>query len=206
MLVAAALLGMYTGCTTTKACQRAAIDTRVSFGEETPRVRHVLVAYATRTGSTASMARVIGASLGRRGFRTDVVSVCDHPSPAGYDALVIGSAVNGGRWLPEAMAFLDENLAAIRGVPVAVFTVHAMNLGGDAKSIAGRRAYLDLVHQRIVPVDEVWFPGVVPPQVESSFFNRWIYRAFGGGCEGDCRDWSAVSAWAEKVHAQLPAR
>jgi menaquinone-dependent protoporphyrinogen oxidase len=178
----------------------------MSLGMDVPDARRVLVVYASRTGSTAEIAQVMGATLAMRGWRTDVVSVCDRPLVTGYDAVVLGSAVHGGKWLPEAIAFIEENVAALRRVPVAVFTVHGMNLGSDAERVAARRAYLDLVRTRIAPIDEVWFAGVVPQPVKSNFLALWMYRAAGGGCEGDCRDWSAIRAWAEQVHRERAGR
>lgn len=202
-LVSASATVLCSACATPKACQSTPIDTRpMSLGNRSPGIRRVLVAYATRTGATAEIAQVIGAELAMRGWRSDVESVCDHPAVAGHDAVVLGSSVHGGKWLPEAMTFIDANVAALSRVPVAIFTVHGMNLGSDAESAAARHKYVDAVRTRITPTDAVWFAGVVPRPVESNFLALWIYRAAGGGCEGDCRDWSVIRAWAKRVHSE----
>lgn len=200
-LVGASMVALCSACATPKACQHTSADTRpTTRGNKKPGTRSVLVAYASRTGTTAEIAQVIGAALAKRGWRSDVVSVCDHPAVVGQDAVVLGSAVHGGKWLPEAMGFIDKNHAALRTVPVAIFTVHGMNLGNDAESVAARRKYTDDVRTRITLTDEAWFAGVIPRPVESNFLALWIYRASGGGCEGDCRDWKAIRAWANRVH------
>lgn len=64
--------------------------------------RRILVGYATRNGSTTGVAEKIGETLGERGYSVDVVPLKERSSPEGYDAVVLGSAVNGGQWLPEA--------------------------------------------------------------------------------------------------------
>jgi menaquinone-dependent protoporphyrinogen IX oxidase len=93
--------------------------------------KRVLVAYATRTGSTVGVAAEIGKTLEERGFAADVKPLRERPSLEGYDAAVIGSAVNGGTWLPEAMNWVESNASTLCKLPVAVFCVHGMNPGTD---------------------------------------------------------------------------
>lgn len=64
--------------------------------------KRILVTYATHTGSTVDVAAAIGETLGARGFAVDVRPVKENPSVDGYQAVVMGSAVNGAKWLPEA--------------------------------------------------------------------------------------------------------
>lgn len=67
----------------------------------------ILVSAASKRGSTAQIATRVGEAL-RSGLPADaVVDVCaaaqvDEVTP--YDAVVLGSAVYMGRWLPEARA------------------------------------------------------------------------------------------------------
>jgi menaquinone-dependent protoporphyrinogen oxidase len=53
----------------------------------------ILVAYASRAGSTAEVAEVIGRVLREGGPEVDVCPVGAVHSLAGYDALVFGSAI-----------------------------------------------------------------------------------------------------------------
>ncbi len=52
-----------------------------------------LVAYASRTGSTAEIAAEIGKTLSACGFAVDVLPIREKPQLDGYQAVVIGSAV-----------------------------------------------------------------------------------------------------------------
>jgi menaquinone-dependent protoporphyrinogen oxidase len=52
----------------------------------------VLIVYASRYGSTQGIAERIAATLRRQGVETTVTPVHDAGDPAGYDAVVIGSA------------------------------------------------------------------------------------------------------------------
>jgi menaquinone-dependent protoporphyrinogen oxidase len=161
--------------------------------------KRVLVGYATRTGSTVGVAEAIAETLGERGFTVDLKALKERPALDGYDAVVLGSAVNGGQWLPEALRFAESNSAALRSIPTAIFSVHIMNLGADDKARAKRRAYHDAVQRLVTPSDEGFFAGKGPTADDTSLIARWAFKAFGGGGEGDCRNWNAIRAWAHNT-------
>lgn len=156
----------------------------------------VLVGYATGTGYTTGVADAIGRTLAERGYDVDVRPLDENPSATEYDACVIGSAVNGGRWLPAAMSWLESSADVLRERPVAAFCVHSMNGGGDAKQTRKRLAYLDGVRTVLTPVAEGFFLGKGPTAEDTSGIARWAFKAFGGTAEGDARDWDAIRAWA----------
>ena len=161
--------------------------------------KRVLVGYATGTGSTTGVAEAIGKTLGERGFAVDVRPMKERPPVEGYDAVVLGSAINGGQWLPEAVAYLEANQKALGEVPVSLFCVHAMNCGPDPKKTRRRLAYLDKERALVTPADEGFFAGQGPTGANSNALTRWAFRTFGGDVEGDGRDWDAIRAWAERV-------
>lgn len=159
----------------------------------------ILVTYATRTGSTVGVAAAIGEELGKRGFSVDVSPVSENPALEGYAAVLMGSAINGGQWLPEALAYVEQHREALQEKVLAVFCVHIMNLGDDEKSRANRLAYLDKVRALVHPVDEAYFAGLgMKPEDEPAII-RWVYRTFKIGPEGDCRDWEQIRGWAETL-------
>lgn len=164
--------------------------------------RRVLIGYATRTGSTAGVAEAIGRTLEGRGLDIDVRLMKEVPNVEGYDAIVLGSAINGAAWLPEAMSFLETNASAVSHVPFAAFCVHCMNGGDGEKQTKKRLAYLDKVRDIARPTDEGYFLGKGPEPGETSFIARWAFKAFGGSGEGDLRDWDKIGEWARQLHIQ----
>ena len=81
----------------------------------------VLVAYATKYGSTREVAEAIAARLRERGVKIDVRAAGDVDSLDGYDAVVFGGALYFFRLRREGRRFLSRHRKALSGVPVAVF-------------------------------------------------------------------------------------
>jgi len=66
---------------------------------------NVLVAYASAHGSTRSVAENVGRSLSAR-HQVTTRPVAEIIGLDSYDAIVLGSAVHDGAWLPEAREFV----------------------------------------------------------------------------------------------------
>ena len=163
----------------------------------------VLVTYATKAGSTVAIADAIGEVLTARGFRVTVKPLKDKPSLDSYQAVVIGSAIRMGSWLPEALAFVRDNRVRLSQLPAALFTVHMLNTGSDAASQAVRQAYTAPVRQLIAPQAEVFFAGQMD-YAKLSFVDRLLAKAAGKASqtgEGDQRDWAKVRGWAQTILA-----
>lgn len=156
----------------------------------------VLVAYASATGSTVDVAAALGETLGERGFRVDVQPIRADLPLGGYDRVLIGSAVQHGTWLPEAIAFVEENQAALDRVPVGLFCVHIQNGGDDESSCRKRAAYLDAVRPLVGPVAEGFFMGRFNRRGARLMLPGWLARFVP---TLDFRNWDRVHAWGETV-------
>jgi menaquinone-dependent protoporphyrinogen oxidase len=172
-----------------------------TYGKDESMRKSILVAYATRTGSTVGVAAAIGESIAGRGYVVDVKPVNEDPDPAAYTAVIIGSAVNGGKWLPEAVEFVHKHQQTLSKSPVGLFCVHIMNLGDDKTSQKNRLAYLNEVRSMVTPADEAFFSGMGIDPKNTSPILRWILLALKIMPDGDCRDWAKIRSWGQSVFA-----
>jgi menaquinone-dependent protoporphyrinogen oxidase len=162
----------------------------------------VLVTYASRAGSTASVAEAIGQTLATTGAQVEVRSMTEVVDLAPYDAVVAGSAIRGGKWLPEALEFLRRHQAALAGKPLATFLVCITMGSPNAKYREGVAAWMDPVRALVRPVREGLFAGELDfgklPLNKDTLMLRAAV-AMGALPGGDHRDWDAIRAWAQSL-------
>lgn len=166
----------------------------------------VLIAAASRYGSTREIARVIGDALAGKGISVDMIPPDAVDSIADYDAVVLGSAVYTGHWLMPARDFalrFQDELSARRlwlfssgpvGDPARKLV---QSMKQDPVEIAG-------ITRDIHPRDHRIFAGRLDPQLLS-----WPQRAsllVFRGMRGDYRDWAEVRQWADEIATDLTAR
>lgn len=156
----------------------------------------ILVTYASYFGSTADVAAALGTALRDQGHRVDVIAINDQPTLATYDAVVVGSAVQRGEWLPLALDFLRDNQAALQHLPVAVFCVHIANLQKNKHSQQLRLAYLNQVREWVQPVDEAFFAGRFDRRGAALLLPRWAAWLVP---PMDFRNWKKIEQWGQSL-------
>ena len=157
--------------------------------------KRILIAYASKSGTTREIAEAIGKTLSDKG-----ASVCVQPVKAvgsieEYRAVVIGSGIRMGHWLPEAEDFVKKNQTRLSQVPTAFFTVHLLHLDNGNVSRAQRESYTQVVRRILTPRTEVYFSGRLE-FARLSIFERWVSKAMKAQ-EQDLRDWEKIRAWSE---------
>jgi menaquinone-dependent protoporphyrinogen oxidase len=168
----------------------------------------ILVTYASRAGSTAGVAEAVGQTLAQAGAQVDVCRMQDVTDLAPYRAVVAGSAIQGGRWLPEAMRFVQAHQAALARKPFAAFLVCMTLTISNGKYRDQVADWLGPVRALVQPVSEGLFAGALDISTVPSFWDRLKFRLsvfFGVWSEGDHRDWDAIRAWAEELAPRLTA-
>ncbi len=178
---------------------------RATYGEADSMNGRILVAYASQHGATAGVADGIGKTLAESGAAVDVCRVQEVSDLSPYRAVVAGSAIYGGKWLPEAMDFVQAHQGELRRVPTALFLVCG-TLASTTAPLRGNVAdWLQPVRAFVRPVAEGLFAGAMLYKnyrlVEGLCMR--IFAATIKVSEGDYRDWDAIRAWAGTIRPLL---
>ena len=157
----------------------------------------VLVAYATKYGSTREIAEAIGETLRETGLEVQVRSAREVPNLGQFGAVVLGSVFYSAYWQHDANRFVKRHLAELRQRPVWLFSSGPLDYSADVADI---------------PLTEHIAPAVAPIGARG-------HRTFGGrlldgtpGVDasllathriGDFRNWAHIEAWAHEIAAAL---
>jgi menaquinone-dependent protoporphyrinogen oxidase len=193
-------------------------------------MKHILIAYATKSGSTAEVAQTIGKELSQDGVQADVRPISAVRDISPYDAVIVGGPMIMG-WHREAVQFLERNQAALSQVPVACFLT-ALSLtetrtgfdsipvykdpslakppkNADRLSFKERYAtvasYLQPVLEKapqVKPVSAAFFAGKLDCS-KLDFLSRFFVQVIIGAQPGDYRNWDAIRVWAASLRPTL---
>jgi len=156
----------------------------------------ILIAYATKNGSTAEVAEKVAAKLCGHGLITDVRAAHDVHTLDGYDGVIVGSAIYVGRLHADARHFLERYRTKLDALPVAVFAMGPRTLAD--RDVMSSRAQLQSALEKVPtvrPISTAIFGGVIEPSQQHFPFNRFP--------ASDARDWEAIDAWADRVAARF---
>jgi len=149
----------------------------------------VLVAYATKHGSTREVAGVVAARLRDQGLEVELREASEVDDLTPYCGVVLGGALYAGRLHRDARAFLALHRDALVVLPLAVFALGPMTL--EPSDLASARAQLKKALDRMPdahPYEVAIFGGVINPKTLPFPFSRM--RA------SDARDWDAIDSFA----------
>ncbi len=186
------------------AAARAATEIELpetSYGIENSAFK-ILVAYATRAGSTIGVAQAIGKKLAESGAAVDVKPVKNVKDIRNYQAVVIGSAIRRGSVLPEIPVFIQDNKEELKNIPVALFIVCMVLREDNEQNRAKAASYIKSLQDEISFVDIGFFTGKLD-YAPLNFIDAFIIKYFIGTPEGDLRDWQKIDEWAYTLGAKL---
>ena len=165
----------------------------------------LLVTYASKYGSTAEIAEVIGKELRKRQYEVEVRPVDQVDSLDGYDGFVIGSAVYAGSWMKPAAKFLRANQRLLAGHPVWFFSSGPTGQGDPNELMDGWTFPENLakVRETIKPKEVILFHGNLDPD-KLNFAEKMIVKSVKATI-GDYRDWLVIRGWARTIDLDLKA-
>ena len=164
----------------------------------------VLVAYATRFGSTREVASAIAHELISYGLQAQSAEASALLVPEDYDAFVIGSPVYGGQWLDEAGIFTATTASRMKDKPVALFSVGMLMLKNRDAGVAEHKAFINRLVE-LAPDLNVVADSVFPGYFDRANLPFWlqIVDRFAPTPQGDHRDWTEIKEWAKSIACRL---
>jgi menaquinone-dependent protoporphyrinogen oxidase len=163
-------------------------------------LQRVLVAYATRGGSTRELAEQVAQVLEQSGVSVDFREVTTVTDVASYRAVVLGSALYFQHMMPEARRFLSENASVLATRLLVLFSVGAeMRKGTPAAHAAAARWVEQSLGSipDLQPVAVEHFAGTVELRRLGLWWRLLVLVTFGE--RGDWRDIAGVWAWSSTL-------
>jgi menaquinone-dependent protoporphyrinogen oxidase len=161
----------------------------------------ILVAYASRSGSTAEIAQAVGKELTAAGYAADVAEMNSVASLSGYSGIVIGAPLYMGGLVKDAGKFVGRHKAALATLPVAAFAVGISPKNTDAGAVSQAASALLAAIVPVQPVASVVFAGRLDPS-KLSFIQRKLTELVKSPV-GDFRDWDIIAAWARTLPQKM---
>ncbi len=162
----------------------------------------ILVAYATRYGSTREVAEAVTAVLRDQSRDVELQPARTVRSLEAYSAVVLGAPLYMFRWHADAQRFLSRHRKALAARPLAIFALGPWH--DDEKERQESRAQLDkelLKYRWLAPVVVQVFSGRFDPAKLG--FPYTLIGPLKKLPAEDARDWNAIRAWAGGLAAKL---
>jgi menaquinone-dependent protoporphyrinogen oxidase len=168
--------------------------------EEDEMTGPILVAYASRYGTTREVAEAIAATLREHELKVEVRPAGEVEDLGQYGAIVLGGGIYIGRWHRDARGFVRHFQRELQGLPVAVFALGPVTEKPEDITGSTRQLERNLAHLPVEPFAVRVFGGAFDPTNVGFPFNRMP--------AADVRDWRAIREWAAGLaerFASVPA-
>ncbi len=156
-----------------------------------------LVAHGSKRGGTSGLAEMIAAALRQQGMTVDVQHARAVRDIAGYDAVVLGGVLYTNRWHRDARRFARRHQAALREMPVWLFSSGPLDdsaAEGDIPPVP----QVQQVAKEIRARGHATFGGRLTPDAKG-----FIARKMAKTRSGDWRDRDQVTAWVQEITSAL---
>jgi menaquinone-dependent protoporphyrinogen oxidase len=165
--------------------------------------QRVLVAFASKLGSTAEIADAIGRVLAASGFDVDVrdmrnVKKAGEVDP--YDAVIMGSALYAAHWQRDANRFVARYLPALQARPVWLFSSGPLDRSADTADVP-MTPHVAAIVEPIGARGHRTFGGRLDADAEGIDPQVLATHPI-----GDFRNWPAIGAWADAIAYDLTRR
>lgn len=162
----------------------------------------ILVAYATKAGSTREVAESIAQTLRGEGLAVDVLPAKEVSALDKYQAVILGAPLYLFRWHKDAHKFLSRHRGSFTRLPLAIFALGPWNNKEEELQSARDQLAKELArYPWLRPLDTTVFVGRFDP-AKLTFPYSWIPAMKNMPAQDD-RDWDAIQTWAADMAARL---
>lgn len=161
----------------------------------------VLVAYASKRGSTVEIAEAVAAELRRSGLAVSCEPAEEVGGLDSYDAVVLGSAVYMKRWRGDAKHFLRKHRKPLAEMPFWVFSSGPAGDPADDDPAWTEPARIVDKVEELGARGHVVFGGRLPEEPHGMIEKAMVegvppeYR--------DRRDWDEICSWSRDIAEEL---
>jgi len=171
----------------------------------------VLVAYCTRSGSTAEVAQAISKSMNKAGILAHVKPMAEVESIGDVKAVVLGTALYIGHFPKEFHRFVTRFQAELTKMRPWIFVLGPTENKPEHFSSAGTQAHRDIArYPWLRPADLQVLGGRFDPEhlilpFPMSLIMKIPANPMRKMPASDIRDWERIDEWARKIADQLTA-
>jgi menaquinone-dependent protoporphyrinogen oxidase len=158
----------------------------------------VLVMVASKHGATEEIGHAIRDALAEEGLEAEFLALAEVSSVEGFDAVILGSGIYGGRWLKAAKDFVEANAEGLRARPVWIFSSGPL---GEPLVPDGNPADAAPITEATAARGHHVFGGRLD-KGGLSLVERAMVRAVHAP-EGDYRPWEEIRRWSSEIAQAL---
>ena len=147
----------------------------------------ILVAYATKHGSTREVAEAVASALSDQGHEVDMRPSADPGDVGAYGLVILGAPIYSGKWHKDAHRFLKRQRQILETRPIAVFALGPRKPPAEGTWPRSQEQLDNALakHPWLAPVATAVFGGVDPPKKAKE--------------RRDQRDWQAIADWTSQT-------
>lgn len=165
----------------------------------------ILIAYASKYGSTAEVAQEIGEVLSQAGADVNIVPMHKVKDIRQYGYVVLGTSIRMGKPLKDAISFVNKYRAKLSRMPVALFSVGLQMKEDTPKNREKAKGFLtpllDIIGE---PVSLGLFSGRIDHKKFGFVLRMFAKREKTGILgEGDWLNRETIRKWAESLIAGI---
>lgn len=158
----------------------------------------VLVTWGSKLGGTEGIARTIAEQLEGQGVEVAAMPAAKLRSVQGFDAAIIGGALYASRWHKATLHLVLHNIAALRRIPVWLFSSGPLDNSADRAAIPPVKDVARAM-ERIGALGHETFGGRLAADARG-----FPASAMAKDHAGDWRNPTRARAWAEEIAEALP--